>query len=172
MQVTETLNEGLKRGYTITVTAAELDAKVQEKLIEAQPEVEIKGFRKGKVPLAILKKQFGTRILGDAMQEAIDGAMKDHFDKTGDRPALQPEVKMVGGDTWKEGQDVVVEMTYDALPPIPDVDASKLKLEKLKWKSKLVIIHLCKKKLKNSFLKELFWLIKNKISKIEAMNYL
>lgn len=131
MQVTETLNEGLKRGYTITVTAAELDAKVQEKLLEAQPEVEIKGFRKGKVPLAILKKQFGTRLLGDAMQDAIDAAMKDHFDKTGDRPALQPEVKMVGGEEWKEGQDVVVEMTYDALPPIPDVDASKLKLEKL-----------------------------------------
>jgi trigger factor len=131
MQVTETLNEGLKRGYSITVTAAELDAKVQEKLIEAQPEVEIKGFRKGKVPLAILKKQFGTRILGDAMQEAIDAAMKDHFDKTGDRPALQPEVKMVDGETWKEGQDVVVEMTYDALPPIPEVDAGKLKLERL-----------------------------------------
>jgi trigger factor len=131
MQVTETLNEGLKRGYTITVTAAELDAKVQEKLIEAQPEVEIKGFRKGKVPLAILKKQFGTRILGDAMQEAIDAAMKDHFAKSGDRPALQPDVKMVGGETWKEGQDVVVEMTYDALPPIPDVDAGKIKLEQL-----------------------------------------
>jgi len=131
MQVTETLNEGLKRGYTITVTAAELDAKVQQKLLEAQPEVEIKGFRKGKVPLAILKKQFGSRILGDAMQDAIDGAMKDHFDKTGDRPALQPEVKMVGGEEWKEGQDVVVEMSYDALPPIPDVDAGKIKLEKL-----------------------------------------
>ena len=80
MQVTETLNEGLKRGYTITVTAAELDAKVQEKLIEAQPEIEMKGFRKGKVPLAILRKQFGPRLLGDAMQEAIDGAMKAHFD--------------------------------------------------------------------------------------------
>ncbi|MFN5996335.1 MAG: trigger factor [Paracoccaceae bacterium] len=131
MQVTETLNEGLKRGYTITVTAAELDAKVQAKLLEAQPEVEIKGFRKGKVPLAILKKQFGTRILGDAMQEAIDAAMKDHFDKSGDRPALQPEVKMVDGETWKEGQDVVVEMSYDALPPIPDVDAGKLKLDRL-----------------------------------------
>ena len=131
MQVTETLNEGLKRGYTITVTAAELDAKVQQKLLEAQPEVEIKGFRKGKVPLAILKKQFGSRILGDAMQDAIDGAMKDHFDKTGDRPALQPEVKMVGGEEWKEGQDVVVEMSYDALPPIPEVDAGKIKLEKL-----------------------------------------
>ena len=76
-------------------------------------EVSIPGFRKGKVPLAILKKQFGQRILGDAMQDAIDGAMKDHFDKTGDRPAMQPDVKMVGGETWKEGQDVVVEMTYE-----------------------------------------------------------
>ena len=64
MQVTETLKDGLKRAYTITVTAAELEAKVQEKLLEAQPEVEIKGFRKGKVPLAILKKQFGQRLLG------------------------------------------------------------------------------------------------------------
>jgi len=131
MQVTETLNEGLKRGYTITVTAAELDAKVQEKLFEAQPEVEIKGFRKGKVPLAILKKQFGQRLMGDAMQEAIDAAMKDHFDKTGDRPALQPEVKMVGGETWKEGQDVVVEMSYDALPPIPEIDAGTVTLDRL-----------------------------------------
>jgi trigger factor len=135
MQVTETLKDGLKRGYTITVTAAELDAKVNEKLVEAQPDVEIKGFRKGKVPMAILKKQFGQRIIGEAMQEAIDGAMKDHFDTTGDRPALQPEVKMVGGEAWKEGQDVVVEMSYDALPPIPDVDAAKITLDRLSVKA-------------------------------------
>lgn len=131
MQVTQTLNEGLKRGYQITVATAELEAKVMEKLLEAQPEVELKGFRKGKVPLPMLRKQFGQRMMGEAMQDAIDGAMKDHFDATGDRPALQPEVKMVGGETWKEGQDVVVEMTYEALPPIPEVDASKIKLERL-----------------------------------------
>jgi trigger factor len=131
MQVTETLKDGLKRGYTITVAAAELEAKVTEKLIEAQPEVEIKGFRKGKVPLAILRKQFGQRILGDAMQDAIDGAMKDHFEATGDRPALQPKVEMQNGADWTEGQDVVVEMTYEALPQIPDVDLSKVKIEKL-----------------------------------------
>ncbi|HCZ01647.1 MAG: trigger factor [Rhodobacterales bacterium RIFCSPHIGHO2_02_FULL_62_130] len=135
MQVTETLKDGLKRAYTITVTAAELDAKVQEKLLEAQPEVEIKGFRKGKVPLAILKKQFGPRLLGDAMQDAIDGAMKSHFDASGDRPALQPEVKMVDGETWKEGQDVVVTMTYEALPPIPELDASQVTLDRLSVKA-------------------------------------
>jgi trigger factor len=131
MQVTETLNEGLKRAYTITVTAAELDAKVQEKLVEAQPEVEMKGFRKGKVPMAMLRKQFGARLMGDAMQDAIDAAMKSHFDASGDRPALQPEVKMVGGESWAEGQDVVVEMTYEALPPIPEFDAGNVVLERL-----------------------------------------
>ena len=135
MQVTETLKDGLKRGYTITVTAAELEAKVSEKLLEAQPDVEIKGFRKGKVPMAILRKQFGQRLMGDAMQEAIDGAMKSHFDATGDRPALQPEVKMVGGETWKDGHDVVVEMAYEALPPIPDLDASMVKIDRVSVKA-------------------------------------
>ena len=135
MQVTETLKDGLKRAYTITVTAAELEAKVQEKLLEAQPEVEIKGFRKGKVPLAILKKQFGQRLMGDAMQDAIDGAMKSHFEASGDRPAMQPDVKMVGGESWKEGQDVVVEMVYEALPPIPELDTSKITLDRLSVKA-------------------------------------
>jgi trigger factor len=130
MQVNETLNDGLKRGYAITVTAAELEAKVNEKLKEAQPDVEMKGFRKGKVPMALLKKQFGQKVMGEAMQESIDGAMSEHFEKSGDRPAMQPEVKMTNED-WKEGDDVQVDMTYEALPEIPDVDMGKIKVEKL-----------------------------------------
>lgn len=131
MQVTETLNEGLKRGYEITITAAELDEKVTAKLLEAQPEVEMKGFRKGKVPMAMLRKTFGDRVLGDAMQEAIDGAMGDHFEKSGDRPALQPKIEMKDGESWKPGSDVVVTVSYEALPEIPGVDLSGLKLERL-----------------------------------------
>ena len=135
MQVTETLNEGLKRGYSIKLTAAELDKKVNEKLQEVQPDVEMKGFRKGKVPLALLKRQFGQRILGEAMQETIDGAMSKHFEDSGDRPALQPNIEMQNGEKWKEGDDVEVSMTYEALPSIPDVDFSKIKLQKLIVKS-------------------------------------
>jgi trigger factor len=130
MQVTETLNDGLKRGYQIKVAAAELDAKVNEKLTDAQPDIEMKGFRKGKVPLPLLKKQFGQRLLGEAMQETIDGAMSRHFEESGDRPALQPAVKMTNED-WKEGDDIEVEMTYEALPEVPDVDFAAIKLEKL-----------------------------------------
>jgi len=131
MQVTETLKDGLKRSYTITVEAAELEAKVTEKLREAQPEIEMKGFRKGKVPMALLRKQFGQRLLGDAMQEAVDGAMQGHFEETGDRPAMQPKVEMQNGESWAEGQDVVVEMSYEALPEVPEVDAAAISLEKL-----------------------------------------
>jgi trigger factor len=135
MQVTETLNEGLKRAYSIKLMAAELDTKVTEKLNEAQPDVEMKGFRKGKVPLALLKRQFGQRILGEAMQETIDGAMSKHFEDSGDRPAMQPNVEMQGGEKWKEGDDVEVSLTYEALPAIPEVDFSKIKLQKLVVKS-------------------------------------
>jgi len=131
MQVTETLNEGLKRAYTIMLTAAELNTKVDEKLKEAQPDIEMKGFRKGKVPMALLKKQFGDKVMGEAMQESIDGAMQEHFEASGDRPAMQPKVEMVDGDKWKEGDDVVVSMEYEALPEIPDVDLKGIKLERM-----------------------------------------
>ena len=80
MQVTETLNEGLKRAYTMVITNADLEAKVDEKLKEAQPQVEMKGFRKGKVPMAMLKKQFGQQMMGEVMQESIDGAVNTHFE--------------------------------------------------------------------------------------------
>ncbi|MBE0414135.1 trigger factor [Yoonia sp.] len=130
MQVTETLNEGLKRGYAITVTAAELNAKVDEKLKEAQPTVEMKGFRKGKVPMALLRKQFGQRLMGEAMQETIDGALTSHLEGSGDRPAAQPEMKMTNED-WKEGDDVNVEVSYEKLPDVPETDFSAIKLEKM-----------------------------------------
>jgi len=130
MQVTETQNEGLKRAYKLMLTAQELDDKVNAKLAEAQPEVQMKGFRKGKVPLALLKKQFGQQVLGEAMQEAVDGAMNKHFEDTGDRPAMQPEVKMTNED-WKEGDDVEVELSYEKLPEIPEVALKGISLERM-----------------------------------------
>ena len=130
MLVKETLNDGLKRGYNITVTAAELDAKVTEKLTEAQPDVEMKGFRKGKVPMALLRKQYSDRLMGEAMQESIDGALNKHMADSGDRPAAQPAMKMTNED-WKAGDDVEVEVSYEKLPDVPETDFSKIKLERL-----------------------------------------
>jgi len=135
MQVKETQNEGLKRGYQMTLPAADLAAMVDQKLKEAQPEVEMKGFRKGKVPMAMLKKQFGPRIMGDAMQDSVDNAIREHLEQSGDRPAVQPKVEMENGEGWKEGDDVVVNVSYELLPEIPEVDLSKLKLDRLTVKA-------------------------------------
>ena len=130
MQLTETLNEGLKRAYTMIITADELNAKVDEKLKEAQPEIALKGFRKGKVPMAMLKKQFGKNLMGEVMQETIDGAVNSHLSDNNVRPAMQPSIKMTNED-WKEGDDVHLEVAYEALPEIPEFDGSKIKLDKL-----------------------------------------
>ena len=72
MEVTETNSEGLKRAYTAKATAAEIEARINSKLEEVQPTAQLKGFRKGKVPLSLLKKMFAKSMLGEAMQEMVD----------------------------------------------------------------------------------------------------
>ncbi len=130
MQVTETLNEGLKRAYDIIIPAAELEAKVDEKIEAARADFQMKGFRKGKAPLALMKKMFGQSVLGEALQETVDGAVSGQFEKTGDRAAAQPEIKMTKED-WKEGDDVEVSVSYERLPDVPDADFSGMELERL-----------------------------------------
>ena len=130
MQLVETTNEGLKRGYEVTITAADLDAKVVEKLQVSRADMQIKGFRKGHAPIALIKKMYGKSIIGEAMQESIDAIMKNHFSTSGDKPAMQPDVQMVNQD-WKEGEDINVSLKYEKLPEIPETDFSKIKLKKL-----------------------------------------
>ncbi len=131
MNVTETLNDGLKRAYTFTVTAAALEEAVERKLAEAQPEIALKGFRKGKVPMALLRKQFGPRLMGEAMQEAIDAVTRAHFETTGDRPAAQPRIELEGAESWQPGQNLTVKLSYEKLPEIGPFDFSSLSFERL-----------------------------------------
>jgi trigger factor len=130
MQVTETLNEGLKRAYAMTLPANQLEAKVNEKLEAARADFHMKGFRKGRAPLALMKKMFGKSLLGEALQEAVDEAVKSHFESSGDRPAMQPDVKVTTED-WSEGKDLTLEMSYQKLPDVPATDFAALSLERL-----------------------------------------
>ena len=93
MQVTETLNEGLKREYAITVSAAELEEKVNEKLAEAQPEIEMKGFRKGKVPKKILAQVYGPAVRRDVAQRIMDDSLQKALTDKEVQPLTQPSVE-------------------------------------------------------------------------------
>ena len=127
MQVTETQSEGLKRAYQMTLPAADLDAKMTEKLEAARADFQMKGFRKGKAPLPLLKKMFGKSLMGEVLQESVDGAVREHFEQSGDRPALQPDVKIANED-FDEGQDLVIDVTYEKLPDVPDTDFGAMSL--------------------------------------------
>ena len=130
MQLLETINEGLKRAYKAKISAADLDKKVVQKLESSRSEMQIKGFRKGQAPISLIKKMYGKSMVGEVMQESIDELMRSHFEKSGDRPAMQPDIQMINKD-WKEGEDVNVTLNYEKLPEIPDTDFSKIKLKRL-----------------------------------------
>ena len=130
MQLVETMNEGLRRGYEAKISATDLDKKVIQKLEASRPEIQLKGFRKGQAPIALIKKMYGKSVIGEAMQESIDELVRSHFDETGDRPAMQPDVQMANKD-WKEGEDINITLNYEKLPTIPETDFAKIKLKRL-----------------------------------------
>lgn len=129
MQVTETKSEGLKREYAITVSAADLDAKTNEKLTEVRKDFQMKGFRKGKAPLPLLKKMFGKSVLGEVVQETVESSVAAHLEETGNRPAQQPEIK-IANENFDEGDDLNVEVAYECLPEVPEVDYAAISLER------------------------------------------
>ena len=118
MQVTETKSEGLKRAYAITVSAADLDAKTTEKLTEVRKDFQMKGFRKGKAPLPLLKKMFGKSVLGEVVQETVESSVSAHLEEQGHRPASSPDIK-IANENFDEGDDLSVEVSYECLPEVP-----------------------------------------------------
>ncbi|MGF1501226.1 MAG: trigger factor [Paracoccaceae bacterium] len=129
MQVTETKSEGLRREYSVVVSAAALAAKQAERLKSMQPEVQLKGFRKGKVPLPILKRMAGKSLLGEVVQETVEETVQQHLSDTGHRPAHQPDVKILN-ESYDEGDDLTVEIAYDCLPEVPEIDYGAIRLQR------------------------------------------
>lgn len=129
MQVTETSAEGLKREYKLIVTAADLDERTTSKLEELQKDVHLKGFRKGKAPLKLLKQRFGKSVLGEVVQETVESTVAEHLKEQGHRPARQPDVK-IANDKLDEGDDLNVEIAYECLPDVPEVDFAGINLER------------------------------------------
>lgn len=94
MQVTETVNSGLKRGFQVVVNAADLKGKADAKLKDMAGKANIKGFRPGKVPVDHLKRMYGKSIMAEVVQEAIDTNARSVFADRKLKPAYQPDVKL------------------------------------------------------------------------------
>jgi trigger factor len=129
MQTKQTVNEGLKRAYLITITAAELSAKIEAEIKKVAPQVRMPGFRPGKVPANLVKKMHGEalhgQVVSDTIRESVDALLRNE----GLRPAMQPEVGL--NENYAEGKDAEVTVSLEVLPTIEAPSTDGLKLERL-----------------------------------------
>ncbi|MCL4765153.1 MAG: trigger factor [Hyphomicrobiaceae bacterium] len=136
MQVTETHSDGLKRQLKVVVGAGEIGARFAAKLDEIKDRVQLKGFRKGKVPVQHLRKVLGRSLMGEVLQQTIEEKSRAAISDRNERPALQPQIELSEDQQEIEkvmsGQaDLSFDMSFEVLPQIALIDFSGLQLERL-----------------------------------------
>jgi trigger factor len=129
MQVTELSAEGLKHQFKIVVPVGDLTSKIDERLAEMAKTAALPGFRPGKVPVSLLKKQYGQALFGEAVEAAVNTSTAKAIEDRGLKPALQPRVDL---KQLEEGKDVEFEVVVEVLPEIGKLDFSGIELERLK----------------------------------------
>ncbi len=129
MQTVETLNEGLKRAYTLTITTKDIDSKVDAEVKRVAPQVKMPGFRPGKVPANLVRKMHGEALAADALNSAIQEGVQSLIADKQLRPAMQPSVAL--NDDYAPGKDAVVTVEMEVLPAVPTPAIDALKLERL-----------------------------------------
>jgi trigger factor len=136
MQVTETLSDGLKREYQVTVPAADLEARVIERLGDLKDRVRINGFRPGKVPVAHLKKVYGRAVMAETVEAIIREMNAKIVSDHGLKLAMEPKVTIPNEETEVEkvigGQsDLAYTLALEVLPKIELADFKGIKLERM-----------------------------------------
>jgi len=128
MQVTETKNEGLTREYAIVIAADDIENRVLAKLEELKTQVQLPGFRPGKVPTKLLRQRYGQAVLDEVIQDAVVETSSQAMTDNEIQPAMQP--KMDIGE-FEDGKDLEYTMAVEVMPEIEPMDFKSLELERL-----------------------------------------
>ena len=135
MQVTETLNEGLKRKLSVVIPKSDLTSRLDVRLGELKDRANIKGFRPGKVPSTYLKKVYGKSAMAEVMQDAINATVSNALTERSERAATQPKVDLpedqAALNRVLDGEsDLSFDVSYEILPPVELMDFKGLALDK------------------------------------------
>jgi trigger factor len=135
MQVTETSTEGLKRTLKVVVGAGELSERFTTRLDEVKDTIQIKGFRRGKVPLGHIKKVYGRSLMAEVLQDLVEKSSKQALSDRQERPAMQPEIAFSEDkdeiEQVMDGKaDLAYTMSFEVLPKIELIDMSTLSLDR------------------------------------------
>ncbi len=129
MQVTETLSDGLKRGYTVVVPAADIEGRRAKRFAELAKTVQLPGFRPGKVPTAVVKQRYGGAVTAEVLEESVNDATQKVLSERGLRSAGQPKVELVSG--VGEAKDLEFTVELELLPDIAMPDFAAIELTRL-----------------------------------------
>ena len=129
MQVTETLSEGLKRGFNVVLPASDIDAKREKRLAEVAKTVNLPGFRPGKVPMAVVKKRYAGAVTAEILEESVNTATSQVFSERNLRTAAQPKIEIV---SIEDGKDIEFKIDAELLPDITMPDFAAIALTRLK----------------------------------------
>ncbi len=135
MQVTETVNEGLKRELKISIPAQELDERLNTRLNELKGQVRLRGFRPGKVPVNHLRRVYGRSIMAEILEQTVSESTQKALTDRDEKPAYQPRIELPEDQTEVErvleGQgDLAFTMAFEVLPPVEIADLSKMEIER------------------------------------------
>jgi trigger factor len=135
MQVTETLAEGLKHEFQISVPASDLDAKADARLVDLKDKVRLNGFRPGKVPVSHLKKVYGRSVMAETIDQTIRDTNSQIFTERGFRLATEPKITMpteqkAVEDILAGKSDLTYTVSIEVVPPIQLADFKSFTVEK------------------------------------------
>lgn len=136
MQVTETLNEGLKREIKIVVPKEDMTSQLDAKLEQLKGQVKLNGFRQGKVPKSHLQQMYGKSAMAEIVNEYVSKRTGEILQERKERAAQQPEINMTEDE--KEADEILAgkkdfefTMSYEVIPEINVPELEKLKLTRL-----------------------------------------
>ena len=132
MDVKETKTEGLLHEFVIAVAAAEIEENVNSRLAELSKTAKVPGFRPGKVPVALLRKQYGPSIMGEVLERTVNETSQKALQERDLRPAMQPKIEIT---KFEDGSDLEYSMSVEIMPAIEVMDFAKIKLERLSVKA-------------------------------------
>jgi trigger factor len=135
MQVTETLAEGLKHEFQISVPASDLEAKADTRLVDLKDKVRLNGFRPGKVPVSHLKKVYGRSVMAETVEQTIRDTNTQIFTERGFRLATEPKVTMPTEEKAVEDiltgkSDLTYTVSIEVVPSIQLADFKSFSVEK------------------------------------------
>ena len=131
MQITPGKSDGLKSTYRISFPASEIEKRLDARLVRLAQNVKLDGFRKGKVPMAIIKERYGKRAEAECVKALLDEATAKVISDNKLRPATTPSVRLdPQNDAKGDKGNLAAELVVEVMPEIKRVDLAGLAITK------------------------------------------